>query len=285
MASVRIEDEARRDPRFKILGKKIGSDRFSAIGRMIEVWAHCTERETYFLQPEIIDACADFDGFCELLLLPDVNLAEKTDQGIRIKGTQGRIEWLAAKRENGKSGGRPKKNLSETETKPKVNLEVTYIEPTPNPLTLTPALVPVPVLAPVKIKEKEEVKLISSELEACIKDWSGTLQYFKIDRPILPHEKMKIAALVKMYGDVKSVRYALVGMRFEQKSESFDPGKHLSLERLYDSKLFEKFINLAAAEMSKQKQKQVRPAQPEKTEPPPAGFSFGGFLKSVPTGG
>ena len=149
MASIRLEEEARNDPRFKVLGKKLGTTRFDARARVEELWAHCTKKNTYYLHAEIIDALAEFEGFHALILSPEVNLAEQTEKGIRIRGTKGRIEWLAKARKNGGKGGRPKK----TRRKPTGFENETKTEPKPN--LLTPILTPAPALVISQNQEEE----------------------------------------------------------------------------------------------------------------------------------
>lgn len=75
--------------------------------------------------------------------------------------------------------------------------------------------------------------------------WKQTLEHFHIDRPILSFEKIKIARLIKLYG-WKATMYALVGYRFEPKTQNFDPSKHVGLSRVEQPHLFERFVNLAA---------------------------------------
>jgi hypothetical protein len=90
------------------------------------------------------------------------------------------------------------------------------------------------------------------EIAQCTDVWLGTLKHFKIYRPVLPYENMKIAQLVKQYGYIAAM-YALTGMRFEKKTDSYDPGNYLAIARAFDSKLFEVFVNLAGREKSKTK--------------------------------
>lgn len=98
-------------------------------------------------------------------------------------------------------------------------------------------------------------KLIpQEEYEACETAWLKTLAHFGVERPILPYEKMKLARLIKTY-DWKSIVYAVTGMRYEARSESFEPSKNVGLYRLEDSRLLEKFINLAAQAQTKEKKK------------------------------
>lgn len=89
-------------------------------------------------------------------------------------------------------------------------------------------------------------------LAICEIAWSSTLRHFKIDRPILSHERMKIARLIREHGH-KATAFALVGMQFEQKTDNFDPARNLAIHRAMDSKLFEKFVNLASREKTKEK--------------------------------
>lgn len=88
------------------------------------------------------------------------------------------------------------------------------------------------------------------EYEECEKAWKETLIKFGVDRPILPFEKVTIARMIKQY-DWKSVLYALTGARFEEKTQSFDPAKYVSLTRVSQPHLFERFINLAAQRKKK----------------------------------
>lgn len=100
-----------------------------------------------------------------------------------------------------------------------------------------------------------ESKLLSKdELKALEDAWLATLKHFKINRPVLPFEHMKLAALVKQYG-VLAVQYAIVGMRFEEKTSTFDPAKHVGLSRLLDQRLFEKMLNLAGRQKTLQNEK------------------------------
>lgn len=138
MARINIEDKALRDPRFKVLAAKTGRSHYDTILRTALLWRQCAEDNTYCLSAAIIDGLTDSTGYAEMLADPDVGLAERVEVDgrtmYRIRGTEGRVEWLAAKRENGKKGGRPKSAyLDAPSPKPIANLELTETEPTPNP--------------------------------------------------------------------------------------------------------------------------------------------------------
>lgn len=83
------------------------------------------------------------------------------------------------------------------------------------------------------------------ELQKLCDIWKNTLKHFKINRPVLSFELMKISQLAKSYGFIATA-YALTGMRYEEKTQTFDPAKHVSLARAQNPALFEVFLNLAA---------------------------------------
>lgn len=126
--AIRIETKAFTDMRFKILGKRLGIDKWSARARCEDLWEYCTQHETYYLTKNIIDTITECENFAENILHEDVALATSDKYGIYINGTDGRIEWLSTRRNNGKKGGRPKK--------PKANLNKTKEEPKANPILL-----------------------------------------------------------------------------------------------------------------------------------------------------
>jgi hypothetical protein len=83
-----------------------------ALGKMVRLWMQCIERETYAVTKPVIVAL--FNGATDAPeWLVSAELAEPIEGGFRIKGTRGRIEYLAEKRakarENGTKGGRPRK--------------------------------------------------------------------------------------------------------------------------------------------------------------------------------
>lgn len=131
MASVRFDNL--HDPRFKVLGKKLGTSHFDAIGRMAFIWDFCTEKNTHKVSETVCNLLADAQNFSDLICDEEVDLGERTSSGIRIKGTKGRIEWLAKARNNGKKGGRPKLTKTKPDGYPLDNRNRTGIEPESNP--------------------------------------------------------------------------------------------------------------------------------------------------------
>lgn len=105
-ASVRIEDEAFNDPRIELLGSLSGYNRFEALGRLAHLWRACTQRETYIIDDIWVISCLGDKGPEALV---KAGLAERVADGLRVKGTEGRIEWLKKLRTNSKKGGEARK--------------------------------------------------------------------------------------------------------------------------------------------------------------------------------
>ena len=107
MSSVRVEIKAFTDPRFAVFGRLCGCPaRWAARwGRATaeELWAHCTELQAYELAPAVVDVVAGVDGAVAHLVT--AGLGEVRGEKVYIRGTDGRIEWLAERREASKAGG------------------------------------------------------------------------------------------------------------------------------------------------------------------------------------
>lgn len=152
MARVSVDDRVFSDARFDILGALLGESRHAAVGRMLRVWHECLERTSYTLPARVVAVHLGSPEGPDRLV--EAELAEWAGDGVlRIRGTEGRIEWLEHKREtaraNGAKGGRPRSE--KTKEKP---TSVIDGEPTPEPDRI-PAETPlVPVIAPVTAKEK-----------------------------------------------------------------------------------------------------------------------------------
>lgn len=134
MARINIEDSLLHDPRMAFIIRKIGQR--LALGTWYEV-ARCAQK--YWLD----DKKPIPEGVWDLLEIDpsfvESGLVEKTKCGYYLKGSDDFFAWIVAQRENGKKGGRPKKQeLAETHGKPTAK----PIKATDNPLTLALALTP-----------------------------------------------------------------------------------------------------------------------------------------------
>lgn len=119
MARVNVEQKALTDARFYALGKLLGAKnslaRFTGIGVMTAVWNQCQERGRKTLTRAELDGAASIEGLWMHVI--EAELGEEAEEGcVRVRGTDGRIEWLEKNRENGAKGkefgvlgGRPRK--------------------------------------------------------------------------------------------------------------------------------------------------------------------------------
>ena len=119
-ASVRIEDEAFADDRYARLAEEAGlEDADHARGKMARLWRQCTIEQTHILEVRDVTRVLGMNGVSAIV---DARLGELVDDThVRIRGTKGRIEWLAKLRKNGAKGGRPKKTKSKPSGFPELN--------------------------------------------------------------------------------------------------------------------------------------------------------------------
>lgn len=83
-----------------------------------------------------------------------------------------------------------------------------------------------------------------------IEEWGKTLKHYKINKdPKVDDHSLN--RLLKFHGSEK-VRFALIGMRLEPRSENFDPADHVSLHRLSKVGMIEKFENLGRRQIAQQ---------------------------------
>ena len=107
MARINVEQKALSDPRFTALARlRKYDDPDLALAKMVRVWNECIERSSYSLPCWVVEAIfCDSDAPADLVT---VELAEwESDDRLRIKGTEGRTEYLgdlrAAKVRGGKA--------------------------------------------------------------------------------------------------------------------------------------------------------------------------------------
>jgi DNA-binding transcriptional regulator YhcF (GntR family) len=93
--------------------------------------------------------------------------------------------------------------------------------------------------------KKERINTLTREiLSECISVWGKTLEFFKVSKdPWL--DETGVARLVLVRGH-ENTKLALLGARFESKTETFDPGQHISIRRISKPDVFEKLVNLGS---------------------------------------
>lgn len=184
-----------------------------ALGRMIRVWMECIERETYWVPDFIVTTIFDNEDAPSWLINCDLAERENRIEGqdkpeLRIKGTEGRIEYLALKRENarknGKMGGRPKSVTSRNQRRLKKE-----------PTSVTAETPPAPALppAPAQIKEEpptpkgDEIEIpVSLRTDVFLSTWSEWQTYRKeIKKAMKPTTMRKQLHKFEKWGPEKSI--------------------------------------------------------------------------------
>ena len=106
MPAVRVEDEAFSDIRYDVLASACQlADADHARGKMLNLWRQCTAQHRHVLPRSMIVAVLGLNGPVGIV---EAGLGEEHPEGIRIRGTEGRIEWLAKLRDNASKGGAAK---------------------------------------------------------------------------------------------------------------------------------------------------------------------------------
>lgn len=107
-APVRIEAAAFTDPRFEILGRLLGTDKYSALGVMAHIWSWATEREVHEIPISIASVFVGLDRsrVSHIVTAGLAELVPPPADAIRIRGSQGRLEWLGDLREMRRAGGK-----------------------------------------------------------------------------------------------------------------------------------------------------------------------------------
>ncbi len=144
-APVRIDAPAWGDLRFATLARLCGfADAEHALIKCAKIWSWQTEHytpeaPTYEVDPEIVESALGEGGTANMIR---ARLAEEGPDGIRIKGSKGRIEWLYQKRIASAAGGEATKRKHGDQKRPD-GPPPAHVSagpepgPKPGPLTLT----------------------------------------------------------------------------------------------------------------------------------------------------
>jgi hypothetical protein len=122
---------------------------------MAKLWRQCTQQQTHVLDAEMIVAVLGENGPEALV---KARLGEVVEGGIRIRGTRGRIEWLAKLRKNARKGGKAKAAKRQTRGNPEGSQEAAKSVPPPCPPAPAPAPAPAPVQDPDLSSEAEQAR-------------------------------------------------------------------------------------------------------------------------------
>ena len=196
MASVSIEFTAFTDPRYRILADISNQSRFDAMGRMAAIWAYCIDKNRSVLSEPFIDALAETKGFSGWMIKAD--LAERIEgDGIRIKGTEGRIEYLAKARER-------QKKATEAATQKRSEATTPILEPTLDP-KLEPPLVSSSTSTSASSEKQNTYMLAFDSVLAEYKQLPGVQKGAKAEKRFQDQVKSK-GSLDQLYAAIRNYR-------------------------------------------------------------------------------
>jgi hypothetical protein len=133
------------DPRFELVGERLGLELDAIIGKCFRLWLVCYERRSDTLRKREVDVAVKSKGFADALIAE--NLADDSGDEVVIHGVKSRIVFLQQQAERGRMGG--EKGKGKPKRKPrKANAKQTLsqtksthsVGSKANTLTLTPAL-------------------------------------------------------------------------------------------------------------------------------------------------
>lgn len=111
MAAVRLESDAFADKRYDRLAAILGlADADHARGKMTWLWRQCTIESRYELDDLDVKLVLGPNGPAALI---DARLGERTPTGIRIKGTEGKVEWQENFKGGAAAGGKARAATAE----------------------------------------------------------------------------------------------------------------------------------------------------------------------------
>jgi hypothetical protein len=274
MARIYIDDGAR--VMAENLAYRMKWDKDTATGKLVRLYGDSQAVEAE--QADVVDLClwmgvAPEDGERLVQALVKARIVVQDVEGglYRIRGNKAHIEKLrnlkGAAQENGKKGGRPPKKPdpkpseetgfgSGSETGfgfPEEPDSVQEGNPSGNPpenpavkaSTVPCSTVP---FGAAQLNTAQHTPSSAREAVAgmggCVEAWVGTLRWHGTPRERLgPGEDATIARAIRAVG-AEEVRLAIIGGRFEEGSENYEPANHCKLARYLDSDRIVEFADL-----------------------------------------
>jgi len=261
---VDVSEEIFKDPRFFKLGVALGS-LDTALGCLVRAW-FLGQNVWGDTQAGIPIETWDKHQLPHAII--DCGLAEIKEGLVTLKGSVAFFDWLYVKRQDARKGGLATQERRRSEAKlnddPNRTTLLKQIEP------LVPLLVPQPKKTRVYNQNAESETLeqdthinskteepkdklpreskITKEFTEQITQlkaiWLETIQSFNSSVKTLPLQTdIELGRLVQING-YEQTRLALLGARFEERTENFDPSKNLNIRRFFKQNIFEKFVIL-----------------------------------------
>src|SRR5678815_1571 len=106
MARLSIDDMVQRDPRITKLAAIVGWSKRETVGCLVlDIWPICYDQRSHTIVAELIDIASGHEGFSDAMVRAGLANWVRGNRKVRIKGAQGRIEYLEKSRIDGRVGG------------------------------------------------------------------------------------------------------------------------------------------------------------------------------------
>ncbi len=104
----------------------------------------------------------------------------------------------------------------------------------------------------------EETKVKQEDHDRAVAQFQKTLDHFKCGRKPLSVEVRKIYELLLSGIPLYEIVHGISGMRYEPKTQTYDPSKHINIFRLFDAEKRAKLVTLSTQEQQRLAEKQRR---------------------------
>jgi uncharacterized phage protein (TIGR02220 family) len=260
-ASVRIESKAFEDPRFGILARLLGfADGHHALIKVARVWQwqaeeYAPDSPTYVVPNDILEHYLGL-GAGEALVKSRLAYSEPVgfegSVGYRMRGAEGRIEWLWGKRQNGRKGGRPCKSepVGLGLGSQSGDLDQTDIEPASNPPSPSPSPVqeresgqsgkpdaPALSLVPLPAAPKSDPVAAAAELAIAELNRLTGKRFSADSKPVIANVKALLKAKHNAEDMLRVIRFKVERWRGDAKMR-----EHLTPTTLLRPSNFERYL-------------------------------------------
>lgn len=246
MVRINVENMLWSDHRFQKLLIAVG-DRHKSIGLAVDLWVLA---QKYWIPNKLPIPHHEFEKSGLPLVLIECGLAESREDGIYAKGAEEHFAWWFKKQGAGKTGGNASAAKRRLSTAQALLSDAQRIQPSSSSSSSSSKEEEnIYISAPAKTQEAApKVRLTKEEQNSLFEAWGDTLEHFRISKD----PRLDEAVIIRLARDrgVEATQLALFGYRFEAASKNYDPAKHVTARRLLDPKLFDKFVNLGAQEMT-----------------------------------
>lgn len=232
MPRLNIDDSLYSDPRFMRLCTLLEGNYAAALGFCVIAWT--LGQKWYRKSPTKLIPLAEWKNAHITEAFLTVGLAIKRDDGIEIVGADENFGWLELRAAAGQRGGeakarnqREKSLANSSKSKQTVASSSSSSSEEKNKESPNPPAAPgANVLAGG----------LQDQLQGLVKEWDTTLKHYgrardpRTDSPAM-------LQLLRAYG-FERTRNALMGFRFEERSNGYDPRKHMNIGRLMKPESF-----------------------------------------------